>query len=240
MIRSRAFNVHLVRFTTHEIATLRVWLNASPTWLLRFAKEKTEVYAYVRFDKLMSLKKIQKMFPKANVETTTAKYTAMIDEYSKLGSFDTKFKYTTDSNCDTDWQKSILDTLAIKGQRGVVRWIDDPYFCVGVSHLIKKLSTLQNVLVIDGFIADSRTKIRQELVVKQRRIDTILWNIPPIKRLDGSYFQVINQLRDGYIADVASDGKGCEYSILNVLVVASCELNKPLMQQMDIVKVQIR
>lgn len=245
--RSRAFTIFISSHTNHELVVLRTWLDASPiNWLLRTSVQNSipMLYAYARFDKLMSIGKIKKMFPRAIVDPTTEKYAHMCAEYSQFGRFETKNKNKSSiirsKNCEKEWQKTILATIAIKSDRGMIRWIDDPFFSVDVSNLLKRLSLCPNVLIVDGLAPYIRSRVREDLIINNRAIDTIVLNLPLMRRIDGCYFQIMNQLRDGYIADIASDGKGCTYDALNIIVITPSEVCPDLVERMDIVKVSTR
>ena len=225
-IRSRVYVASIIGYSRNEQDHLEHWTRANCSdWVLLHTNTNgmPELKIYLRFSNAVSIKTIEKLNPKLNVETSIISFKQIIDSYNKLGKVEssqtkpsTKVMKSSTQTIPM-LQTTIMSAADIDPGLGIVHWFNYSMTSREHSMFMRYISSRDDILITTEDIGYVKNLINEKIFKESKHITAIIL-MPHKTKLSPSYYELIDQLRNGFIHNNEYEKMPCVFDPLNVIV----------------------
>lgn len=232
-VRSRVFVSSIVGYSRNELCIIQNWIQSNcVNWALLYTYKDgmPELQIFTRFLNALSIKTIQKINPKLKVETSNISFKQIIDSYSKIGKFESSQVMTLSNKKvpvnSSVLQSTIMSAVDSNSNIGMIHWFNYTTTTAEHSMFMRYIADRDDILITSENVDFIKALINEKILHQSKAIRAIIL-MPHKTKLSPGYYELMDQLRNGFIHNNEYDNKPCVFHPLNVIVYSSAFPSEP-------------
>lgn len=222
-VRSRAYVASIVGYSINELKLIQHWIQSKcEDWVLLYTCKEgmPELKIYMKFSNAISYNSIVKLSSKLTVETSNISFRKIVDLYSQLGKIEyspnMKFKNVLNSPIPV-LQQSIMAVADNDSSIGKIHWFNYSITTTEHSLFMRYIASRDDILITSEDVDFIKNLLKEKICKQLKKIKSIIL-MPHKTKLSPSYYEIIDQLRNGFIHNNEYNDTPCVFSPINVIV----------------------